>query len=324
MGAHFAFGIVFFASVAWAQHVEESAPAPKPAPVPSCRAKFAELDPNAWYQVEVGDVRVVNLVAKNERDKLSRPVTRESMGKFPICVGAALGAPCVKTVAADLFVSGTFGEGGAAVMGTTLRQARREVDYVYYPGPKAKVMGRGGIAWMQDGSFAFCMPGQPPAPIDKKLLDERCRGGSKSPVTQFLGGGAMFIKDGRKACSWDGLKKRDTVGGDCDPTIDLTKAQQFAHSFDGEMGYGLESGEMRAEAQPILASRKGRLYFLVAKEKHHKNIRTIQRELCASGFDNALKLDGSSAFGAIGRIGQETVQLGHTDYATSGLLIRAK
>jgi hypothetical protein len=243
-----------------------------------CRGRTGALHSAAWSVHRVGRWGVLNSAAPVARDADPRTLAFGSAGARLCGAGSREGDCRPGGPLANVITNGTFHDGAGGVLGPTMRHGH--VDVLIEP--NSKIYGRGGLAIFEDGSAALCRPGASGAVLNGGALTATCARGSQR-LYEFIGGGALLIHQGRKVCS-DG---QGAVG--CDASADLYRVQRFDQG-----GRGLAAGQMRATNHTVVAERGGRLYVLWNKVP--KSGATMQNELCAAGFEGALKFDGGSGF----------------------------
>jgi hypothetical protein len=116
---------------------------------------------------------------------------------------------------------------------------------------------RGGVAILRDGSIVVGrQDGNSLAEIERQF----------GPVQGFQGGAVLLVEDGQPV--------------DFD---DIQNVQRFDQCRD------LQSGQLARSNHIILGIKDGQAWLVVATFKTGAD---LQRDLCAAGFDTALKLDG--------------------------------
>lgn len=166
----------------------------------------------------------------------------------------------------DAVVNGGFyfadGAGALHPAGAVMRGGELEASGV----PKAA--RRGGVARLEDGTVVI---GRQLGATAERI---QARFGATSPVSDFMGGGALLIEDGAPVTSADLLAPAERGG------------QQFDQG-----GGGIHAQQMRRTHHTVLGVREGQLFLVAAKDRTGAE---IQADLVAAGFGAALKLDGGS------------------------------
>lgn len=260
-----------------------------------CNGTPRNLDSSLWDVHEIKELQVANTVSAKP-DRI--PATSKDLEKYQMPARPdARGCRTPNLVTAGAFIG--YDEKNRPVpMGTMMRPGHNEVDYVI--SPKSKVYKRGGLAVLENGQIVICRPSDTQKSLDKRALTEACGKPYGSRVVQFMGGGVSLIHKAQKAC--DG----DRVPRPCDASADVRKQQKFG---------GLREEESRRGYHLVYATRNGRAYVMWPKDL--VSGQQIQNQLCAAGFDHAIKFDGSSGFECYGKIGSRPIHCKDHEFSQS-------
>jgi hypothetical protein len=132
-----------------------------------------------------------------------------------------------------------------------------------------KTAGRGGVAVLQDGSIVV---GRQEGGKAEQLQSRFGQEGN--PVSDFMGGGALLVENGK------------AVSGK-----DLFERQRFDQGAAASTGNGLDAQQMRQTAHTVVGIRDGQAWIVVPT--NHSG-RQIQSDLMSMGFDSVVKFDGGS------------------------------
>ncbi len=244
---------------------------------------FVPLLGPEWTIVEVQQFEVLNMNKSKHNAADPDPRDYARLKNRRLCaVGSERGTCDAGGPLPDLIVNGVFYDGQGHVMGVTVRRGLSD-----NPVPQdTKYYGRGALAQLKNGSFAFCLANIPGPTLNEDEFDRICRNGKEpSEVSQVIQGGALLVQNGKAACS-DG----NTPQG-CDSEIDLYRHQKFDNG-----GRGLKSDQMRSTQHTVFALKDDQLFVAWTEGSTAKSGRQIQSEFLTAGFDAVLKFDGGSGF----------------------------
>lgn len=157
----------------------------------------------------------------------------------------------------QVVVSGTFHDGKSSA-GTILRNSRLDA------GGLGKTGMRGGVAVMNDGSIRVVR--------QAGMGEAGARKAAGEGVKDFMGGGALLIEEGNKV-----------------PWSDILHDQCFDQPVRS-IKDGTDAAQMRGTTwHTVVAQKGGAIHVIVAKNRSGQQ---IQSDLCAAGYDAAVKFDG--------------------------------
>lgn len=251
-------GLVFTAAVAQADCTDDPGPLAAFAPVVAapCGGTAAAASrkklPTGYASFPMKSANVVNAMPEPGRaaDAAPRSTCASARGRARLADG-------------EMLVSGGFTGDYVHPVVDVLRDGKR--DNTGAP----KTSKRGGMAILDDGSIVVCQQD------GSSMADlQRACGRDGKKVVDFIGGGALLVKDGRNACG-----------------SELYEEQQFTNGAAN--GNGLTAQQMRRTDHVVIAVKDGVAHVVLA---HGKTGAEIQRDLSAAGFDQVLKLDGGSGY----------------------------
>jgi hypothetical protein len=204
------------------------------APIP----EFADLRRQGYRLYPIAQLNVLNSVAAQGRD-------------------ASLASQRVGAGGYDVVANGTFYFPGTAPSSSAavVRDGGLDTQGI------EKTSRRAGVAILSDGTIAVArMDGASLQTIKNRY------GGS---LTDFMGGGALLIEDGRAVSSRDLLERQ---------------------KFDQGDG-GINAQQMRRTDHTLIGIRDGQAFLIGASDKTGAQ---MQAQLLAAGFDSVVKFDGGS------------------------------
>lgn len=257
----------------------EVSPLP-PLPEPIAKPEFAL--PSAWEIREISQIEILNQRGEGPQGK--DPVTNNfaSFKNRRLCaIGSAPGECQAGGPLPDFVTNGTFYDGQGYVMGLTLRHGI--LDQLISTG--TKYYSRGIFTQLEDGTFNICYGAWNGPPMDADELAARC-GVKGARPREALGGGALLLHRGQRACS------ENSVAAPCDAEVDLSQVQRFDNG-----GVGIDASQFRKTQHTVAALRDGHAYLAWPKDgAGGRSGRQIQNDFLAAGFSDAVKFDGGSGF----------------------------
>ncbi|HVG18137.1 MAG TPA: hypothetical protein VNI02_03725 [Blastocatellia bacterium] len=221
--------------------------------------QFPTLDPSNYNVYPIDTVEVINA------DKHVKNPDKPLAGR------QAIAGVC------DVVANGSFtfqNAGGTEMFAAAPVMRDGKLDNAGLP----KTWNRGGMAVLRDGSIVLGQQPGPPGNISPARRDSEVErvikeefGEYQNPVKDFMGGGALLIKDGVAVSSQD-----------------LYERQRFDNG-----GQGLRAEQFRTTNHTLVGVCAGQAFLIIAKGQSGLE---MQQKLLRAGFGSVLMFDGGAGF----------------------------